>query len=318
MSDVIVRKRTISCIDIGTNTALLLIARLDLKHGTIKPVCHRQTIVRLGQQVDASGIIQPEAIERLISCMKLYARLGNGYGVEETIAVGTSALRDATNRTEVIAEVEKESGLHISCIPGAEEADLTFIGAVAGMEEVPSHFTVIDIGGGSTEISTGSLAAPGSRISLDVGCVRLTERFFQALPPSETAYEAARRTVASVLSASLSIPEGGWGRLYGVAGTVTTIAQLDLGETSFDPDRIHTRVVDIDAVGRILEELKHQTLEGIVAMGIPPGRADVLLVGVLILHEFMHRYGIASVQASIQGLRFGLAVRELERLRAVP
>ena len=174
--------RRVSCVDIGTNTALLLIADLDPATGTIQPVYHKQTIVRLGKNVDAAKTIDPQGMQRLVDCMTDYRQLSDEHAAKTIIAAGTSALRDAKNRAEVIEAVERASGITIECISGKEEADLTFSGAVAGMSDIPELFTVIDIGGGSTEISMGSPGAITESVSLDIGSVRLTERFFTTLP----------------------------------------------------------------------------------------------------------------------------------------
>lgn len=161
----------VSCIDIGTNTALLLIADLEPFSGAILPLFHKQTIVRLGKNVDAAKIIDLAARERLIGCMRDYRQLCSEYGSETIIAAGTSALRDAENRMEVIGQVTRETGITISCISGQEEAELTFFGAVAGMGDIAQPFTVLDIGGGSTEISMGSLCEVSESVSLDIGSV---------------------------------------------------------------------------------------------------------------------------------------------------
>jgi len=132
----------VSCIDIGTNTALLLIVDIDPKQGTIKPVHHKQAIVRLGQQVDELKIIDREAKERLINCLLEFKKISNDEGADTIIATGTSALRDAKNRMEVTSELVRSTGIVVRCISGEEEAELTFFGAVSGMENIPAPFTV--------------------------------------------------------------------------------------------------------------------------------------------------------------------------------
>ena len=304
-----------ACIDVGTNTALLLVADLDPATGRIIPVEHRQAIVRLGQNVDQRRLICREAVDRLVACMGEYASLCRSLGVERIIAAGTSALRDAANRDEVVGEVVRESGIGLRCISGVEEAELTFIGAVAGMAEVPEPFTVIDIGGGSTEIITGTTSAVERSVSLDIGSVRLTERFFTSLPPAPGEFEAAREEIGRILSKNLPAFSTSGQELFGVAGTLTTIAQLCMGDRHFDPERVQGYRVSFRQAQRILEELRALELHEVVALGIPEGRADVILTGTLILHEFMRLLGADSVTVSIQGLRFGMALKELNRLR---
>ena len=307
--------RRVSCIDIGTNTALLLIADLDPATGTILPVYHKQTIVRLGKNVDAAKTIDPQGVQRLIGCMIDYRQLSDEHAAQTIIAAGTSALRDAKNRTEVIEAVERAAAISIECISGKEEADLTFSGAVAGMSDIPELFTVIDIGGGSTEISMGSPGAITESVSLDIGSVRLTERFFTTLPPSASEIDAAKSCIDQLLTANIIPFFASREHVYGVAGTITTIAQVDQGLKHFDALKVHNYPLTYEEVHSFLERLKTSTLEQIIELGIPAGRADVITMGMLILHQFMRLLGVGEIRVSIQGLRFGLAQRELLRIQ---
>ena len=307
--------KRISCIDIGTNTALLLIANLDPTTGTIQPVYHKQTIVRLGKNVDAAKTIDAQGLQRLIDCMIDYRQLSDEHAAQTIIAAGTSALRDAKNRTEVIEAVERAAAISIECISGKEEADLTFSGAVAGMSDIPELFTVIDIGGGSTEISMGSPGAITESVSLDIGSVRLTERFFTTLPPSASEIDAAKSCIDQLLTANIIPFFASREHVYGVAGTITTIAQVDQGLKHFDALKVHNYPLTYEEVHSFLERLKTSTLEQIIELGIPAGRADVITMGMLILHQFMRLLGVGEIRVSIQGLRFGLAQRELLRIQ---
>jgi exopolyphosphatase / guanosine-5'-triphosphate,3'-diphosphate pyrophosphatase len=307
--------KRVSCIDIGTNTALLLIADLDPATCTMQPIYHKQTIVRLGKNVDADKMIDPQGLQRLIDCMIDYRQLSDEHSVEAIIAAGTSALRDAKNRTEVIDSIERTAGITIQCISGKEEADLTFGGAVAGMSDVPELFTVIDIGGGSTEISMGSPGAVTESVSLDIGSVRLTERFFTTLPPSASEIDAAKSCIDQLLTANIIPFFAAREHVYGVAGTLTTIAQVSQGLKEFDAQKVHNYPLTYDEVHAFLDRLKTSTLDEIIELGIPEGRADVITMGTLILHQFMRLLGVGELHVSIQGLRFGLAQRELLRLK---
>ena len=305
----------IACIDVGTNTALLLIADLDPVTGSIVTVEHRQTIVRLGQKVDERRIIHPEALERLTACLSEYRDLCGTLGVQRIIAAGTSALRDAANRDEIIGSVKSATCIEIRCISGEEEAELTFFGAVAGLASVPEPFTVIDIGGGSTEIIMGSVDKVESAVSMNIGSVRLTERFCTALPSSPEEFETAKQEIDWHLAKSLPPFFAARQQVYGVAGTLTTIAQVCLGDQHFDAGRVQGYRLEYNAVHELLERLRTMTLNEIVALGIPEGRADVFTMGTLILHQFMRMLGVGAVTVSIQGLRFGMAQQELKRLR---
>ena len=307
--------KRVSCIDIGTNTALLLIADLEPESGTINPVYHKQTIVRLGKNVDAEKVIGREALQRLIDSLSDYHRISIEHGAETIIATGTSALRDAKNHLQIIDEVARETGITIQCISGKEEAELTFSGAVAGISDIPELFTVIDIGGGSTEISMGSVSAITESLSLDIGSVRLTERFFTTQPPSEKEFNAAKFFINKLLTSS-SLPFfASREHVFGVAGTLTTIAQVTQGMKHFDARTIHNFPLRYNDVHAFLEKLKKCNLEDIIRLGIPEGRADVITMGTLILHQFMRLLGIEKVLVSIQGLRFGLAQKELLHLK---
>jgi exopolyphosphatase/guanosine-5'-triphosphate,3'-diphosphate pyrophosphatase len=305
-----------ACIDVGTNTALLLVADLDPQSGRIVPVEHRQTIVRLGQKVDEGKVIRREALDRLIGCLSSYRELCNSLGVRNIVAAGTSALRDASNRNEIIEEVRKSTGIELRCISGQEEAELTFFGAVAGLPDVPEPFTVIDIGGGSTEVIMGTASEVSRSVSMDIGSVRLTERFFTALPPSPSEFEAAREEINRQLTASLPPFFAARHEVFGVAGTLTTIAQVSMGELHFVAEKVQGFRLEYDQVHRLLEKLRTMALPEITALGIPEGRADVITMGTLILHQFMRLLGVGTVTVSIQGLRFGMAQKELQRLRS--
>jgi exopolyphosphatase/guanosine-5'-triphosphate,3'-diphosphate pyrophosphatase len=305
----------IACIDVGTNTALLLVADLEPATGNIVTVEHRQTIVRLGQKVDEHRMIHPEALDRLTACMTEYRTLCDEFGVQRILAVGTSALRDAANRAEIIAAVNRATGIEISCISGEDEAALTFFGAVAGLPEAPEPFTVIDIGGGSTEIIMGTVEKVEQAVSMNIGSVRMTERFCTSQPPSPEEFEAARQEIDKNLAASLPPFFASRQQVFGVAGTLTTIAQVCLSDRQFDPARVQGFRLDYSAVHELLERLRAMRLDEIVALGIPEGRADVFTMGVLILRQFMRMLGVGAVTVSIQGLRYGVAQQELQRLR---
>ncbi|MBM3161835.1 MAG: Ppx/GppA family phosphatase [Chlorobi bacterium] len=307
--------RRVSCIDIGTNTALLLIADLEPKSGAIIAVLHRQTIVRLGQQVDERKLIGSDALSRLLACMHEYRALSEEHGSETIIAGGTSALRDAANRDAVIDAVREHTGIEITCVSGREEAELTFFGAVAGMSDLPEPFAVIDIGGGSTEICMGARDGISASVSMDIGSVRLTERFFSSLPPSADEFESARKEINRVLTANIIPFFPARDAVYGVAGTLTTLAQVSQGEKTFDAIKVQNYRLSFAEVDRLLERFCSCSIEETQALGIPEGRADVIAMGTIILRQFMRLLGVGELRVSIQGLRFGLAQRELFRLQ---
>jgi len=308
--------KRVSFVDIGTNTALLLIADLDPDNNRILPVLHRQTIVRIGKNVDEQKIIDHAAMQRLIQCMLDFKETSKNHDAQSIIAAGTSALRDAKNRMEIIDEVVRESDIVIKTLSGEEEAAMTFTGAVAGMEDIPERFTVIDIGGGSTEITMGNIGHIEESVSLDIGSVRLTERFFTSQPPTEKEFQAAKEEIDTTFTSTIELFFSCREQVYGVAGTLTTIAHLVSGEKEFDPEKIHNYLLRYDQVKPLLDELQSSTVERIITKGIPEGRADVITMGTLILHQFMRLLGVPEIRVSIQGLRYGLALKELQRLRS--
>lgn len=308
--------KRVSFIDIGTNTALLLIADLDTENNRILPVAHRQTIVRLGRNVDEQKIIDHAALQRLIQCLLDFKEISKEYSAQSIVAAGTSALRDAKNRMEIIDEVVVASDIVIKTLSGEQEAAMTFTGAVAGMQALPSEFIVIDIGGGSSEITLGNSSAIEHSISLDIGSVRLTERFFKSQPPAEEDFLAAKNEIDKLFTGNLEPFFTGREHVFGVAGTLTTIAKLAAGLEEFDPEKIHNYLLRYDQVRQLLEELQSLTVEQIIDKGVPQGRADVITMGTLILHQFMRLLGIPELRVSVQGLRYGLALHELERLKS--
>ncbi len=300
----------LAALDIGTNTALLLIADLDQRTNTLTTVFNAQEIIRLGKGVDAAGNINADAVSRLIDCLKRYKVLIAQHGAMDTIAVGTSALRDATNRDEVIQAVAQATGIHIATLSGAEEAELTFLGAVAGWQRLPECFMVIDIGGGSTELVMGSMDGIASRTSLDIGAVRISERFFTSAPPAAYELEAATQFITDTLAGELAAFIEGRDGVFGVAGTIVTLGQLAKGLKHFSYE-LHGFALHYRQVHHLVQDFARSSLRDIIELGVEAGRADVILAGTLILHQFMRLFAVKTVTVSTQGLRYGVALRAL-------
>jgi len=300
----------LAALDIGTNAALLLIADLDRRTNTLTTVFNAQEIIRLGKGVDAAGNINADAVSRLIDCLKRYKVLIAQHGATDTIAVGTSALRDATNRDEVIQAVAQATGIHIATLSGAEEAELTFLGAVAGWQRLPECFMVIDIGGGSTELVMGSMDGIASRTSLDIGAVRISERFFTSAPPAAYELEAATQFITDTLAGELAAFIEGRDGVFGVAGTIVTLGQLAKGLKQFSSE-LHGFALHYREVHHLVQDFARSSLRDIIELGVEAGRADVILAGTLILHQFMRLFAVKTVTVSTQGLRYGVALRAL-------
>ncbi|MBC8044361.1 MAG: Ppx/GppA family phosphatase [Rhizobacter sp.] len=301
----------IAVIDIGTNTALLLIADLDHKTNRVVPVLGRQEIIRLGRGVDENRVIHKVALERLMICLENYRTVIYEQGVSRIIATGTSALRDAANREEILNEVKRNAGINIELLSGEAEAELTFKGAIAGFSNLPSRMLVLDIGGGSTEIVLGSPTQVIEMTSIDIGSVRISERFFKHSPPTDEEFAAAKAFLTVEFANQLSHFITARENVFAVAGTATTVAQLVQGHQVYLPEAIHGYALRYENTRALLEILKQCSASEIEEMGVNHGRADVITAGALILHQFMRIFGSKQVTVSDQGLRYGVAMREL-------
>ncbi len=288
----------IAAVDIGTNTALLLIGERD--NGTTTILRDEHAVARLGEGVDGHRNISTAALERAVAILSFYRQLCEEYQADRVVAVTTSAVRDAGNRAEVLAAMGKALGAPVNVITGEEEARLSFLGSAEGAELC----TVIDIGGGSTEYITGRGSAIAQRTSLDIGAVRLSERYFSSLPPSPHEIAQAREEVRRHLAV---LPEAERGELTGVGGTFTTLAAIDLKLQEFDAEAVHGHALTSETVSAITHHLLSCTLEDLLAdPAIHPKRADILPMGALILDESLKHFGVAYCRASTRGLRYGV------------
>jgi exopolyphosphatase/guanosine-5'-triphosphate,3'-diphosphate pyrophosphatase len=302
--------RRFATLDIGTNTVLLLVA--DATPGGLSPVLERATITRLGQGVDRTRELLPEARERTLQCLRAYAEDLSRLGVARVAAVGTSALRDARGGAELVAEATRILGVAPSVIGGEREAELTFRGALSGLD-VKGPVTVFDVGGGSTEVVTGNAEhVITSAVSHDIGSVRLFERHVTTDPPSVAELARVREDVDRTL-ATRAIPPPA--TLVGVAGTVTTLAAIALGLADYDPSRVHGQLLSIATVRALVERLASLPLEERKTIkGLEPARADVIVVGGTIVERVMSVTQSDALVVSDRGVRWGL----LEELASSP
>jgi exopolyphosphatase/guanosine-5'-triphosphate,3'-diphosphate pyrophosphatase len=277
----------VAALDCGTNSTRLLIARPG------GPEVRLMRITRLGQGVDATKKLDPEAIARTVAVLGEYREVMDRHGVTRARLVATSAVRDATNGDEFLSAASSASGVPAELLEGDAEGALAFAGATTSLDIPAAEVVVIDIGGGSTELVTriGEVRA----ISLDLGCVRLTERFFHHDPPRPDELDAAVRFVRGELDraaeaiAPLSQPGH---TLVGLAGTVSTLAALAQGLSHYDRDRIHHFVLDAATVVEWCDRLAAETAARRGRrLGMAPGREDVIVGGVVVLREAMGRFG---------------------------
>ncbi len=298
----------LAAIDIGTNSVLLLIAERSEHTGQVVAVVERATVTRLGEGVDRSGALAPAACERTLACLQRYAEEIRSHGVGQVRAVGTSALRDATGGEAFLDAAEAVLGVRPEVISGEREAELTFAGSLSGLD-VSGSVLVFDVGGGSTEFISGSVldGTPTLErgVSLDIGSVRLFERHITTDPPSLLELERVRADIRAALSA-LERPTAQH-RLVGVAGTVTTLAALQLELATYDADQLHGARLNAEVLHALrdrLIQLPLQQRQGLA--GMEPKRADVIVVGALLVTEVIAWSGAAELTVSARGVRWGL------------
>jgi exopolyphosphatase/guanosine-5'-triphosphate,3'-diphosphate pyrophosphatase len=300
----------VAAIDCGTNSTRLLV--VDRAGGTLD----RQTrITRLGEGVDRTGRLSVPAIGRTVSVLAEYRMLMDRFGVVRCRATATSAARDAANADELFGAAERVLGTPLELLGGAEEGRLSYRGATMGLDERDGPYLVVDLGGGSTELAVGP--PPGgaaessvAAVSLDVGCVRVTERFLSSDPPAPSEIADAVAYVRGLVDGAVEheprirlAP-----RMVGVAGTVSTLAMLDLGLETHVRDQIHHAVMSRDRIVALAGALLGETGAARAARpGVEPGRADVIAGGALVLAEVMARTGHDELIASESDILDGVA-----------
>jgi exopolyphosphatase/guanosine-5'-triphosphate,3'-diphosphate pyrophosphatase len=298
-----------AAIDCGTNSIRLLVADVDPVAGTATDVVRQMVIVRLGEGVDATGEFSAAALERTFAACAAYADVLRGVGSPPLRFVATSASRDVSNRAEFLAGVTGILGVHPEVISGQEEGALSFAGATTGMPAgVRGPFLVVDIGGGSTEFVLGT-EHPTHRTSVDIGCVRMTERHLAADPPTPEQVAAATADIdAAIARAGSAVPFEQAATLVGLAGSVTTVAALALGLPEYDAAIIHHSRIAADDVRRVSDELLAMPRAQRAALGVMhPGRVDVIGAGALVLRRIMDATGAAEVLVSEHDILDGVA-----------
>ncbi|NIJ10606.1 exopolyphosphatase/guanosine-5'-triphosphate,3'-diphosphate pyrophosphatase [Saccharomonospora amisosensis] len=282
----------VAAIDCGTNSIRLLVAELTHRHdGTVdlRDLHREMRIVRLGQGVDATGRLAPQALERTRQALSAYTIAARRKGVEKLRMVATSATRDASNRDDFFAMTREVLGVEAEVISGDEEAKLSFAGAVAELDPDEGPFLVADVGGGSTELVLGTWdgrrADVAAARSVDVGCVRITERTLRSDPPTQEEIESARRLVERTLEDAFEVVDVSKARTWiGVAGTVTTLSALSQGLPEYDSERTHlSRLSRADIEHTAARLLASDHAARAADPVIHPGRVDVIGGGALIV-----------------------------------
>ncbi|MEU6463285.1 Ppx/GppA phosphatase family protein [Streptomyces sp. NPDC046976] len=306
----------VAAIDCGTNSIRLLVADADPATGELVDLDRRMTIVRLGQGVDRTGRLAPEALERTFAACREYAGIIKEHGAERLRFVATSASRDAENREDFVRGVLDILGVEPEVITGEQEAEFSFTGAtreLTGRTDLARPYLVVDIGGGSTEFVVGDEKVRAAR-SVDVGCVRMTERHLVhggevSDPPTEEQIAAIRADIEAALDlAEQTVPLREARTLVGLAGSVTTVSAIAQDLPDYDSARIHHSRIPRARVREITEHLLHSThAERATIPSMHPGRVDVIGAGSLVLLAIMERTGAEEVVVSEHDILDGIA-----------
>jgi len=289
----------VAALDLGTNTTRLLVA--DVVDGRVDEVERRLAITRLGEGVDQRRRLLPVPIARVRNTLVDYRRTAAELGAERALLVATSAVRDAENGEAFLGEIEWSYGFVTRLLSGDEEAQLTRRGVGTG-RRLGARDLIVDVGGGSTE-----LIANGWHGSLDIGSVRMTERFLHSDPPAPEEIDAC------VTAVNVALPDLYADGAVGVAGTVTTLAALDLGLEAYDPERVHGHRIPARSVEEQLERLAALPLhERRLVPGLEPERAPVIVAGAIVVREVLRHYGVDSIEASERDILDGAALEAAE------
>ena len=294
-----------AAVDCGTNSTRLLVS----DGGRHPPLARLMRITRLGRGVDATRRLDPGAVDRTIAVLAEYRRVMDSLGVESVRATATSAARDAENREDFFAAAEEVIGVRPELLDGKEEGRLSFLGATAGLDPAQGPFLVTDVGGGSTEFVVGTFEPEGV-VSIDMGCVRLTEKFLHGDPPAPEELSQAISVVHSFLEdVEREVPAVNEAdRLVGLAGTVTTMAAVEIGLPEYDPERIHHFVLTRAAAEDVFRTLATEArADRIHNPGLEEGRADVIVGGAAILVTVMRHFGFEECLVSEADILDGLA-----------
>ncbi len=302
----------LAALDVGTNTVLMLVVESD-QHRRVNRLAELARITRLGRGVDERGRLDPEAAARTLDTIVEFNNQARALGATKILTAATSALRDAGDGGDFIAQVKNRTGLDLDVISGETEARLNYMAVRHGLRiDCGEKLLIVDIGGGSTELIRADPGIEPLLISLRIGSVRLTERIIRHDPPTEGEVGELRSTIDRALDQCdwRNRPD----RLVGIAGTVTTVCAVALRLTSYDPAVVHGYRLPMAEVTRVTEMFRRLPIAGRKRLpGMVEGRADVIFAGAAILERVMARFECDSVTVSDQGIRWGLIWRELER-----
>lgn len=318
----------VAAIDCGTNSIRLLVAEGVPGEAGLTDVVREMRIIRLGEGVDATGRLSTEAISRCRTALTDYTGTMADLGVQSVRMVATSATRDAANKDDFFGMTAELLGAHFpgavaEVISGQTEAELTFAGGVSDLRPEDGPFVVTDLGGGSTEIVVGEVVRGQAQLlgarSLDMGCVRITERVLHSDPPTADEIAEARAVIAETLGEADDVPVGRAARWVGVAGTFTTLSALAHGLGEYNPERIHGSVIPLDRMREVCDRLVASTVAERRSLGpMHPGRADVIGGGSIVVQALCdvmaERAGLSELTVSEKDILDGIGMSVLTRL----
>ncbi len=310
------RTKRLAGVDIGTLTCRLLIADLS-PGGRLMEVRSERRILRLGEGVDQTKQLNVGAMDRVIQCLKEWREIIDAFHVDAMTAVATSAVRDAENRDEFLDRVKRETGFEVELISGEEEARRTLLGIRSGLPVGVTDVLALDIGGGSTEFILDRPGRNPVERSIDVGVVRLCERLLHHDPPTEEEVSEARELVTrETKTAVADMGNYDTATFVGTAGTITSLAAMAQKLPAYEPARIHNYRLQLD----IIQELEHTLLsrrkaDRVGLPGLEVGREEVIAAGAIIIRTVMETLGISNVLVSDLGLREGVLIHLLQRVR---
>ena len=299
--------KRVAALDCGTNSIRLLIAEENLGASTFTEISRKMSIVKLGEGVDRNKAFLPDAISRTLVAVNVFAADIAEAKVEQVRFCATSATRDAQNRDEFLIPVAQILGITPEVISGEEEARLSFKGATQGLDKTSGPFLVVDIGGGSTEFVFGSDYVDAAR-SVNIGCVRMSERHFKNDPPTQSEIDFARADIKNAIAqAAEVVPIKSAKTLVAVAGTATTVAAAALNLAKYDSDLIHLAKISAIETRRVSDWLLTLTRQERSDLGyMHPGRVDVIAAGSLVLAEIIEATGLESFTASENDILDGM------------
>lgn len=295
---------TKAVIDIGTNSIKLFVAAQEAD-GSLKSIIDKNNIARLGEGMGDTGILQPEAIARNAEAVAEFVELAKANGADEIVAVGTMALRTAKNTPEFAAAVQARAGIDVQVIPGEQEAQLAYLAVLSGFGSYSGALAICDVGGGSSEFVFGKGDAVNRRFSINLGAVKVTERFLKGDPPTAVQVEEAMAFIMGELEAG-SV-DGDVSRLVGIGGTVTSMGAVKLQMAEYDADRIQGAALtaaDVDGLISLFSSMPLDERKKIT--GLQPKRAEVIIGGACIIRCIMRRLNVPELVMSDRGLRHGL------------